>query len=224
MNIVKRAGAVYRRGGGAELVKRVAARLLPQGGAYQQKLDAAFHVRWDMIRSQIPPDAGSLLDVGSNLGAFTAAAARQGLWSVGIEKMPDLARRAQRLHASQPDCAFMCAEFDLDTCRKLPAFDVILLLSVHHHWHNAFGKAVADEMLELMIAKSRLLIFEGPARPSRYTRERPDFAANEEDSVTAYYGALLAGIAGPGAPVVPLGKSRCVGEREPYRWMYAIGR
>lgn len=222
MSIVKRTVAVYRRGGSTEIVKRVAARLKPHDAAYQEKLDTAFHTRWDMIRSQIPLDAGSLLDVGSNLGAFTAAAARQGLWSVGIEKMLDLARKAQQLHAAQPDCGFMCTELNLDTCRKLPNFDVVLLLSVHHHWHNAFGKAVADEMLEILIGKSRVLIFEGPARPGRYTRERPDFTANDEESVTTFYENLLTGIVGTEASVAALGKSHCVGEREPHRWMYSI--
>jgi hypothetical protein len=222
--MIKRLVRKLRNEGPRGAVTAIKARL--SGDAkYQEKLGASFEHRWSMLRSAIPGDCGSLLDIGSNLGAFTARAAREGLISLGIEKDAELVRRSVRMHDARC-CAFMRADLNLAICAKLPPHDAILLLSVHHHWHHNFGASEAAEMLRAIVAKAnRVVIFEGPSRSSRYESNIPAFADNVETEVVAYYEDYLARTVGPLASrITRLGKAACVGEREPFRWMYAIER
>jgi 2-polyprenyl-3-methyl-5-hydroxy-6-metoxy-1,4-benzoquinol methylase len=191
---------------------------------YQDKLSASANLRWSLITQELPSDAGSLLDIGSNLGDFTERAARRGMWALGIESEAKLVGRARRLRDHIPLCSFTHAQLDLDLSRKLPVFDVVLVLSVHHHWHMQFGPEVAQEMLQVLASKTKgVMIFEGASRTARYERDRPNFVDNDEQSVTQFYDQLLYQAVGSQFKEIRLvGKSPCVGEREPYRWMYSL--
>ena len=110
----------------------------------------------------------------------------------------------------------------------LPVFDVVLLLSVHHNWVAEHGPEVGAEMLQQVASKARrTLVFEGPARRRRFGNHPPDFADNDEDSVTSYISGYLSEHVGDQFDVIePLGKTVCWGEgdREPYRWAFALHR
>lgn len=109
---------------------------------------------------------------------------------------------------------------------RLPVFDVVLLLSVHHHWLMAHGPDVAGTMLrELAGRTGTLLVFEGASRNVRYGKYPPGFVDNDEASVTGYLRAYLEQHLGDRMRrIEPLGKTPCVGEREPYRWAWACWR
>ena len=224
-HMLKIANSIYREKGLRGLASSVAYRLDPRN-PYQTKLAASMDVRWRMIESVIPPDSHSLLDIGSNLGDFTARAAGSGLWSIGIEKSRRLTAKAQRRHEGTPRCAFMWSDLRPADCASLPDVDVTLILSVHHHWYQAYGADAANRMLQDIVSGTRrVAVFEGPSRTHRYGDRRPEFIDNDETSVTAYYDTLLQRVLGARvARVLPLGKTACVGEREPYRWMYALIR
>jgi hypothetical protein len=67
------------------------------------------------------------------------------------------------------------------------------------------------------------MLFEGASRTTRYERFRPNFIDNDEKSVTEFYDRLLNQAVGSQfSEIKLLGKSPCVGEREPYRWMYSL--
>lgn len=192
------------------------------GLSYQEKLAGSFDERWSIMSTEFP-STGSLLDIGSNLGDFTARAAQAGFWSIGVESDVRLLDRAVQRHKSVPRCAFMLASLDQADIAKLPRFDVVLLLSVHHHWHYDFGPGAAESMLRGLMAKANdVLIFESTSRNERFRADAPGFADNDERSITAYYGEYLNRTVGEMASVTLLGKAPCVGEREPYRWIYAI--
>jgi SAM-dependent methyltransferase len=225
--MLQTANRIYRDEGLSALGSRVANELRRRGnGPYQTKLAGSFEERWKMIASVIPSDSKSLLDIGSNLGAFTARSAEFGLWSVGIEKSKDLVDRARRKYGHVAQCAFMWWGLRPEDCAKVPHFDVCLVLSVHHHWHKCYGPDAANRMLQDIVANTeRVLIFEGPSRSHRYGEKRPTFVDNDEDSVTNYYSLFLEETVGRMVMrVLPLGKGACVGDREPYRWMYALIR
>jgi hypothetical protein len=194
--------------------------------AYQTKV--AFHMssRWEMISAAIPEGSQSLLDIGSNLGEFTAAAATKGLWSLGIERGERLIKEARKRHAKLPDCHFINAELSPQNIGKLPHFHVTLFLGVYHHWHAAYGRETAVTMLRQLTANTRkLLVFEGPSRTARFKVDQPDFVSNDEASVTEFYAQFLKTHLGDlSSRITLLGKAPNVGEREPYRWAYAIER
>lgn len=80
-------------------------------------------------------------------------------------------------------------------------------------------------MLSKLVSRSKVVIFEVPARKVRYGEyaSSVDFLDNDEESVVAYYDSWLNETCGEIASRIELlGKSRVVGEREPFRWLYAI--
>lgn len=194
---------------------------------YQKKLQGSMDERWSRISAAIPPQSKTLLDIGANLGAFTAWAAQAGLWSLGLERHDYLVRKARRMHRDVPGCAFMITELDADDCARIPQFDITLALSVYHNWYKNYGKEQADTILKHLVSKTNhVAFFEGPSRNSRFGEDaQVGFADNDEASVTGFYGELLQETIGALASKIELlGKTACVGEREPYRWMYAVYR
>jgi hypothetical protein len=193
---------------------------------YQSKVASHMTSRWEMISAAIPESSQSLLDIGSNLGELSASAAAKGLWSLGIERNAKLIREAQRRHAKLPDCHFVNAELSPLNIGKLPHFDVTLFLGVYHHWHAAYGGEAAVTMLRMLTANTRkLLVFEAPSRTARFKVDQPDFVSNDDASVTAFYAQFLTTHLGDlSSRITLLGKAPNVGEREPYRWAFAIHR
>lgn len=194
-----------------------------RGRAYQEKLAGALGARSAQLERAIPLGAASVLDVGCNLGDLTAWCARRGLWAVGVDSSEELIAEARVRHAGVPNCAFMCQRLGPDDIAALPIFDVVLLLSVHHHWLMAYGPDRAGRMLAELADRTRqLLVFEGASRNVRYGEYPPGFIDNDEAGVTQYLRGYLEQYVGSRfATIEPLGKTPCVGEREPYRWAWA---
>jgi SAM-dependent methyltransferase len=191
MMILTKAVRRYEADGLRGLLRAAKGRLFPDP-KYQVKLHASFEDRWRLVLGGLPNGCSSLLDLGSNLGAFTARAAEEGFVAIGIEKDPTLVKRATMDRLGAARCSFMQADFDLETCAKLPEFDVILVLSVHHHWHHAFGPSVAGDMLRCVVSKAKkAVIFEGPSRSSRYESNLPEFPDNSDEAVVAFYDDYL---------------------------------
>jgi SAM-dependent methyltransferase len=197
-----------------------------RGGPYQAKVAGSFEERCRQIEGAIPTGARSVLDIGCNLGDITAWCAGRGLWAIGVEGSAKVVRAARRRHAAVQGCAFMLQRLEPEDLGGLPVFDVVLLLSVHHHWLMAHGPEKAGEMLrELAKRTGKVMIFEGASRNVRYGKYPPGFVDNDEASVTAYLRGYLDRYVGDlFARIEPLGKTPCVGEREPYRWAWALHR
>jgi SAM-dependent methyltransferase len=195
-----------------------------RGQAYQEKLAGSLEERCRQLDSALPHRACSVLDIGCNLGDITAWCAGRGHWAVGIDSSETLVHEARARHAEVNTCAFMQQEIGPGDLTRLPVFDVVLLLSVHHHWLMAHGPATAGRMLRDLAGRTgQVLIFEGASRNVRYGKYPPGFVDNDEASVTGYlHGYLDQQVGGCFARIEPLGKTRCVGEREPYRWAWAL--
>lgn len=194
-------------------------------GRYQDKLQPFLGNRLAVIDRGVPADARSLLDVGCNLGDITAHYARRGVWSVGADANRDLVQEAVERQRGIESCAFMVSMLDPENVKRLPEFDTILLLSVHHHWLGEWGPDVAGRMLRDVVARAtRSVVFESTSRNGRFGKYPPGFVDNDEASVTAYHEAYLREHVGDIATIERLGKTPCVGEREPYRWVWALRR
>jgi SAM-dependent methyltransferase len=195
-----------------------------RGRAYQEKLAGSLVERCRQIEGAIPNGAATVLDIGCNLGDLTAWCARRGLWSVGIDSSLPLIEDARLRHADASGCAFMHQKLGPGDVARLPVFDVVLLLSVHHHWLMAHGPMVAGEMLRDLAGRTgRVLIFEGASRNVRYGDYPPGFIDNDESSVTGYLrGYLDQHVGDCFSRIEPLGRTACVGEREPWRWAWGL--
>lgn len=190
---------------------------------YQEKVAAGNNERWSLIDSAIDESFSTCLDIGCNLGDVTVSCASRGLWTVGLDRSPDLIDAARRKHGKQVGCAFGVLDITQASVQKLPQFDVVLLLNVHHNWHRAFGDLGGREILRQFGRRSKLILFQGPSRRRRFGAEPPDFVDNDEVSIVAYYNSfLMTTFEGIAQSVELLGKSSVVGTREPYRWLYAV--
>lgn len=198
---------------------------VPLRGYYQDKLAPVFEERAALFDRAVGDAPGSLLDVGCNLGDFTAHYARRGMWSVGFDGSRTLIEEAYRRHGTLDNGSFMVWTLDPDTVWLLPTFDVVLLLSVHHHWLGAHGPQVAGQMLRDIVQRTRrVVVFESASRNERFGAYPPGFVDNDEATVTAYHERHLREFVSDQVTIEPLGKARCVGAREPYRWSWALRR
>jgi len=163
--------------------------------------------RWGAIAetiSRIGLERGTAVDIGANTGFFTIGLARMGFATLAIEPMPSAYRTAlyaiRRANLTeQAGVAVMTVT--PDNLGLLPTADVVLFLSLWHHFVMVHGVDEATAMLEAIWSKTeRLLFFEsGEAEmPSSYGL--PPF----EPDATTWLADLLAR-ACPGGTVEHLG-------------------
>lgn len=218
--------SVYRKEGISGLARTVRRRLAgtSTSAAYQDKVAEGTPRRLALIDAALPPGRMSVLDVGCNLGEITAHMANRGHWAVGVDSQQSLVDAAISRHARVANCAFMLMDVRPDDLASLPAFDVVLLLSVHHHWLMAHGPDTAGRMLrDLSERAGSMILFEGASRNVRYGDYPPNFVDNDEASVTAYLRGYLEHHVGDLFDRIDLlGKAPCVGEREPFRWSFGL--
>lgn len=193
---------------------------------YQDKVSHALPERMSTILSAMPTEVNSVLDVGSNLGDLTSALAEEGYWCVGIEASSLIVKQARQKHAEQAKLAFIHQHIQPHEIKQLPTFDCTLVLSVHHHWLVEHGPVVASEMLQQIVKNTRhVVFFEGASRKERYEPYPPDFTDNDPITVANYHEDFLrVALNGLDVEIRALGRLPCVGDREPYRWNFAIYR
>ena len=193
---------------------------------YQVKLKNSLSTRIALIEGALPRHVKTVLDVGCNLGDVSAELAQRGYWVVGVDSSSDLIGQATARHSGVSRCAFMVDEITPESIGLLPEFDCALVLSVHHHWIMKYGHEVAGRMLGMLAKRTRYVLFyEGASRRQRYGPYPPDFVDNDEVTVTKFLESCLRTYCAESvAEVRALGPVACVGEREPYRWNYALYR
>lgn len=121
--------------------------------------------RWEAMRPHLaPPEGGgSALDLGCDLGYFTFRLAEAGYVALGVEASPDYVFLARALAeiGRYESATFLRLAIAPDNVAALPACDVVLCLSVFHHWVKHHGPAGAEGMLRQAARRAgRHLVFE----------------------------------------------------------------
>lgn len=162
----------------------------------------------------------SVLDVGCNAGEVTRLLGRAGIFSVGIDGQVDL-----RGFDNPLDKACIGNwQLDEDLISKLPEFDAILLLSVHHQWVRSFGDEAAKKLVGQLSGKAkRVFIIEFSGVNRKYSNQGGNlFIDNDEASVKDYAEKWLAGVF-PLWSVSYTGKA-VESKSEPYRFIFSCTR
>ena len=164
--------------------------------SYQTGTRVDFERRWELLSEQVNSADTSLLDIGCAEGGLTARFAEQGLFSIGIERRAHTVATARAAHSNRPNVGFVEFETTPKTVGALPSVDVVLLLTVYHHWIAEFGWENAETMLASVAENCNKLLLEVPER-------KPDRPALdiEDEPIPGYYGAYLETIL-PGDPNV----------------------
>lgn len=128
--------------------------------------------RWQKIKSNIPFEKNlSVLDIGCNTGFFCIQLASLGYCVTGLDGSITQylflvnVKNVLRLNNLLVGNMFV----DPDIIKKLPNYDMVLLLNVFRHWSEAYGKLNALEMLSKIYEKTnKVLFFETPIPKNNY--------------------------------------------------------
>lgn len=150
-----------------------------RGRSYQSDKRVDTEVRRELIRDHVPPSASSALDIGCNQGVFTATLAKEGLFTIGVERDEMSLLSAQNDYRFDEGVAFMKYDISPETISDLPSFDIVLLLTVYHWWWREFGWERAEDMLRELVDGSEALFFELPKK----SLSHPEFSPSSEASV-----------------------------------------
>jgi len=105
----------------------------------------------------------SVLDVGCNQGYFTFRFAEKGGVCLGIDNDRGelMAARARAEGHKVRNIAFLEMTLEKEAMQGLPVSDVVVCLSIFHHWVRHYRQAGAEEMLAMLAAKSaKVLVFD----------------------------------------------------------------
>lgn len=118
--------------------------------------------RWQMLESHLPT-GGSAMDVGCMNGYFTFKLAERGFLALGLDQSIPEIQTARLLSVWNRDlpASFAPLTLTLDSVRRLPNVDVVMLLSVFHHLVFRDGPNVAEQILaELCQKATKTFVFE----------------------------------------------------------------
>ena len=119
--------------------------------------------RWTIIKSYLPAESKTVLDIGSNSGYYLFQFADLGYLCHGIDSDPDLvyftSLQIYLLDIKGVSCE--CGNFDLTFVQRMPCYDVVLCLSIMHHIIMAEGISTAEAALKGLAQKTNhVVLFE----------------------------------------------------------------
>ncbi len=167
------ASALMSRAEGLWLRFRVAAqRALAIGGRYQPNPfqgrpvtedQRACQERFEAAAAVLPPRGPlSCIDIGCNIGYFTFRMAERGGICLGLDigrNEINLASGMAAVHDVR-NAGFLRFEITPETVRGLPDVDVVICMSVFHHWVRKLGLEKATAIMDGVASKCRYLVFE----------------------------------------------------------------
>jgi SAM-dependent methyltransferase len=118
--------------------------------------------RFNAFSAALPSDARSCIDIGCNIGYFTFRMAARGGICLGFDVGRNEVSYARGLAALNGvrNVAFMQYEITPDNVLGLPHADVIICMSVFHHWARKLGLAEATRIVDGFSKRCNFLVFE----------------------------------------------------------------
>ena len=174
--------------------------------------------QFDLISKSIDDHkVNSILEVGCNQGLLLRRFKSLGNFCVGL----DIDTHWEK---SDQNAALGVYPVDDDLIAKLPLFDCVFLLSVHHQWVRLFGDDHTKRLVSALTKRAGYVFFiEFSALAKKYGYENNQFFIdNDEDSVVEYAMNWLESAGLQNSKY--LGKCREYPPREPYRFMFSIER
>lgn len=182
--------------------------------------------RWaEMARLVTPtPVVTTAVDIGCNGGYFTLNLARNGVATVGVEREPKFRRTAATSlrRAGLTNAGILDLDVTPETVELLPTADLVVFLSVWHHMVRAYGRDIADGLLERIWAHTAtVMMFDSGEAEMPASWGLPAFG----DAAADWYLAHLAATC-PGSEIVTLGTHQAFGpDGEPCRrTLFAVVR
>lgn len=118
--------------------------------------------RYEAFSALLPAGALTCIDIGCNVGYFTLRMAAAGGICLGIDvgrNEISYARGLAALHHVS-NVAFLQFEVTPQTVAALPRVDVIICMSVFHHWVRKLGLERATQIIDGIANRCDFLVFE----------------------------------------------------------------
>lgn len=126
--------------------------------------ERASYARLDAINSFLPEnEAFSVIDIGCNLGFFTFKMAERGGFCIGIDygRNEILAAKALAHKHSVDNIVFSQKEITAKNAYLLPKADMVICLSIFHHWIRKLGQEQTRIIMQgLADSSNKYLIFD----------------------------------------------------------------
>ena len=126
--------------------------------------ERASYGRLDAINNFLPEnDIPSVIDVGCNLGFFTFNMAKRGGFCIGIDygRNEILAAKALAHKHSVDNIVFTQMEVTPENASLLPKGDIVICLSIFHHWIRKLGPEQTKIIMQgLADSSNKYLIFD----------------------------------------------------------------
>lgn len=143
--------------------------------------------RWEYIKPVVE-NAESVIDIGCAEGFFTRRAAATDAFSLGFDYKQERIERARERADTIDGCGFMRWDIGSANVTQLPTVDVILFMTVHHHWEKAFGLDTAEWMFQVVMDRCDVLVYEPPG--DRPIIKNENGLLDPADSLEYYTGRL----------------------------------
>lgn len=178
---------------------------LPALGMVDARRSDGTAERWGVIKERIQGAAvGSAMDVGCQVGYFGFALAANGVPTLGVdleEKSLRIARYAARKTGTD-NVGFLSMAVSPKTVDLLPEVDMVLAMSIWHHWVRVYGFESATTILGRLWERCRVTMFFETGESEMPADYRlPDFVPTPREWLTSYLQETCRG-----AEVVHLGR------------------
>jgi O-antigen chain-terminating bifunctional methyltransferase/kinase len=149
--------------------------------------------RWAVISKVLSEKPDTVLDLGCAEGYFVFRAAQEfGCFTLGVDadvRRLTIAQELNLLNKSDRS-GFMYADISPEFLRKLPQFDVVILLAVLHHVMYEHGVEYARDYMKIIRDKTRIaLVFEmGQSNEvsMEWARSLPDMGARPVEWIAEF--------------------------------------
>lgn len=145
--------------------------------------------RFEAMSRVLPQRPLSVLDIGCNIGYFTFSMAQRGGFCLGIDVSRNDLMVAQALATLHQvgNVAFSELRIEPENASTLPRADVVICLSVFHHWVHRYGEETASKIMRgIADSACRYLVFETgqPEEKSKAWASSLEFMTPDSDNWT----------------------------------------
>ncbi len=157
----------------------------PIFGSEKPETTRACQDRWAAIAPHMDLKAGSVLDIGCNVGFFTFLASEKAKMATGVDADPFyvMACRIIARANKNKDAFFLKGMVTRDFLEKMPSYDTVFNFSVFHHWVKMYGEDQAKTMMKVLAGKCSALFFETGQPDEKGTKwaEKLSFMGDKPD-------------------------------------------
>lgn len=127
-----------------------------------KKLTRACVDRWNAFSPYLPEKLTPVLDIGCNIGYFSFKCAEQGRFVCGVESHISNITicNAIKSKTARNNAIFIKQFVDEAFIAQIPDFDVVIHLSVFHHWVKQHGLDKSTVMMKDLTQNTSCLVFE----------------------------------------------------------------